>query len=235
MMEISQSVSDVAGSQQIGDQGSWPITKKRTFNAAIAVRDTETIVLGGLVRRSAEKQRTGVPYLSSIPLLGRLFSYNNSVERRSEIVVFITPYVLDTPESIAANARKHRESLDAKGMWETDWSSSKLADKTSADKAAEKKRLKERRKVDEAIARSTDAQMKMLPAPPPLQAVPAGGIDALPKPEKVATPLPATKSGTDADIVEALDPALIEFIEAQEKKWGKKLKEIDRETEINLK
>ena len=235
MMEISQSVSDVAGSQQIGDQGSWPVTKKRTFNAAIAVRDKETIVLGGLVRRSHEKQRTGVPYLSSIPILGRLFSYNNNVERRSEIVVFITPYVLDTPESIASNAKKHRDGLDAKGMWETDWSSSKLAEKTKAHKSAEKKRLKERRKVDEAIARSTDAQMKNLPAPPPVRDVPAGGVEMLSKPEKKATPLTATKSDTDADIVEALDPALVEFIERQEKKWGKKLKEIDRQSEMDLK
>ena len=143
-MDISQSVSDVAGNQQIGNQGSWPTTKKRSMNASVAVRDGETIVLGGLVRKSSTGLRSGIPILSSIPLLGRLFSYKSDEDRRAEVVVFITPYVLETPEEIESKSMKLKDAINVKGMWQSDWSDSKLAELSKTDAA--KKRQEDKRK-----------------------------------------------------------------------------------------
>jgi general secretion pathway protein D len=117
LMEIAQNISDIAGSQQIGDQGTWPITKKRTFTASIAVRDRETIVLGGLVRRADDRRTAGVPVLSRIPLIGRLFSYKSASESRSEVVAFITPYVMDTPEEIQAKTEEGKKATRVDEKW----------------------------------------------------------------------------------------------------------------------
>jgi general secretion pathway protein D len=138
LLEISQNISEVSGTQDIGDQGKWPITKKRNFSASIAVRDKETIVLGGLIRKVNSNQESGVPILGRIPLIGRLFSYRSDSDQRAEMVVFITPYVLDTPEEIERQALKHKEAVNPKDLWQSDWSGSKLAEPTKKDRDAAK-------------------------------------------------------------------------------------------------
>ncbi len=243
MMELTQTISDVAGSQQIGDQGNWPVTKRRSFTAAIAVRNGETIVLGGLVRRSNEQQKTGVPILSSIPILGRLFSYNNRVDRRSEVVVFITPYVLDTPEEIAANAKRHKDAIDSREMWKSDWSQSRLAEKTRADRKLSSREERERNMariaMEKALIESTDAKVKDLPSPPRMVEVsPDAAKEAgKSKPEGDVAPPPAENTGKKAGkngVIKALDPELVDFIDRQEKKWGDKPEEAESEAEKRL-
>ncbi len=128
MMEIAQEISDEGVPQPIEGQGSWPTTTKRTFTASIAVRDRETIILGGLTRKYMGRDEQKVPILGSIPLLGRLFSYRSDVERNGEVVVFITPYVLDTPEQIEKESMRMKEALSTKDLWERGWSDSDLAE-----------------------------------------------------------------------------------------------------------
>ncbi len=128
MMEISQEVSDLGPEQQIEGQGSFPTTKKRTFNSSIAVMDKETIILGGLVRNTSSRDRRKVPLLGDIPLLGNLFRFNSVDKNRGEVVVFITPYVLTDRESIAGESRRRKEALNIEGIWERGWSDSDLAE-----------------------------------------------------------------------------------------------------------
>ena len=45
-------------------------------------------------------------------------------DTRDEVIVFITPYVLDTPEEIAADARRRKDATATKGMWKRGWSES---------------------------------------------------------------------------------------------------------------
>ena len=128
MMEISQEVSDEGAPQLIADLGTFPTTTTRKFNASIAVTSGETIVLGGLVRRSQTDSRTGIPILGRIPLLGRLFRSDTDTDDRAEVVVFVTPYVLDTPDEIWEESRRRKRALDIGGMWQQGWSNSKLAE-----------------------------------------------------------------------------------------------------------
>lgn len=162
MMEISQSVSDVAGSQQIGNQGSWPTTKKRSMTASIAVRDGETIILGGLVKKTTAGQKSGIPILSGIPLLGRLFSYKSDTDRRAEVVVFITPYVLETPEEIETKSQKMRDAINVKGMWQSDWSDSKLAELSKTDAAKKRQEDKKRNAELKIKAEMEKAEQKAI-------------------------------------------------------------------------
>jgi type IV pilus assembly protein PilQ len=49
--------------------------------------------LGGLIRKNKTEVRQAVPFLGSIPILGRLFSYTSEEEDESELAIFITPSV----------------------------------------------------------------------------------------------------------------------------------------------
>ena len=138
MMEIEQDISDLGPEQSIEGQGTWPTTTKRTFTASIAVRDRETIVLGGLVRNSKTLSRSKVPLLGDIPLIGLLFRSDNSDKARSEVVAFITPYVMDTPEEIAAESARRKEALNVRGLWERGWSDSELSDESRNKRSGKK-------------------------------------------------------------------------------------------------
>lgn len=129
MMEISQKIS------QPGDQSGTTdnlagqvISKDRTIEASIAVRSGQTIVLGGQVRDSSSRSRTKIPLLGDIPLLGRLFNSDSRNKGRTETIVFITPYVLDSPEQVAEETRRRRDALNIEGMWKQGWSGSEMAE-----------------------------------------------------------------------------------------------------------
>ena len=132
VMEIDQEVEQLAGGQTIGEN-VWPTTLRRTFSASIAVQNRETIVLGGLVKTQVDNSSTGIPLLREIPLLGALFSQKKKDETQSEVVVFITPYVLDTPEEMVVESRRRKSSLEAEGLWQKGWSASKLAEPEDID------------------------------------------------------------------------------------------------------
>ena len=126
VMEIEQSVEQLAEGQTIGDT-TWPTVLSREFTAEIAVGDRETVVLGGLVKDQENDSQTGIPLLKDIPLFGKLFSFTKKETSRSEVVVFITPYVLDTPDAIQSESRRRKDALEAGDIWKRGWSDSKLA------------------------------------------------------------------------------------------------------------
>jgi type II secretory pathway component GspD/PulD (secretin) len=58
------------------------------------LRGGETIVIGGLMQNRRETIKSGVPVLRSIPLLGRLFTRHVEIERKAELVIFLTPTII---------------------------------------------------------------------------------------------------------------------------------------------
>ena len=129
MMEIEQEISSPGA--QGGDTDNLAgqvISSSRNIKAEIAVTSGQTIVLGGQVRENASRSRTKIPILGDIPLLGRLFNSTSQSKGRTETIVFITPYVLDTPEQVVAETLRRRDALSIKGMWKRGWSGSTLAE-----------------------------------------------------------------------------------------------------------
>lgn len=106
----------------------YPLLNTRKMGADVAVQSGETVVLGGLAQNSVTKSTTKVPILGSIPLLGWLFRHEADEHTRTEIIVFITPRVLDTPAQMEDDARNAKASIDTDGVWDPTWSSSRLAD-----------------------------------------------------------------------------------------------------------
>lgn len=88
-----------------------PIINQRQAKATVAVKDRDTIILGGMISTSQTKTKSGVPYLKDIPLLGNLFRSNANTEERVELIVLIRPTVLPTPEAAAAVANVERLKL----------------------------------------------------------------------------------------------------------------------------
>lgn len=65
----------------------------RNLKTVVSLKDGETLCLGGLIRKSKSEVRSAVPFLGSLPLLGRLFSYTSEEEEENELAIFITPHV----------------------------------------------------------------------------------------------------------------------------------------------
>jgi general secretion pathway protein D len=110
VMDINQEVNDLISST--GPNGELaPTTSQRTLNSEIAVKDRDTIILGGFIRSDKKHGKSGVPYLQNIPLLGNLFSSRTDSKTRSELIVLMRPTVLKTPELAAAQAVVEQQRL----------------------------------------------------------------------------------------------------------------------------
>ncbi|MGQ9810207.1 MAG: type II secretion system protein GspD [bacterium] len=90
-VDIKPEVSDVTGKGAT----ELPVVSKRSVNTKVRVRDGETITVGGLRLKSERTRRTGIPFLCRIPILGYLFGHDVHYNEDSEIVVFITPKIIE--------------------------------------------------------------------------------------------------------------------------------------------
>ncbi len=106
VMDINQQINDISGFTTISGVGQVPNTDNRTFTSEVAVKDRDTIILGGFTDTEADKSSTGVPILQDIPVLGWLFKSPTSTKTRQELLVMMRPTVLKTPELAALQAVK---------------------------------------------------------------------------------------------------------------------------------
>lgn len=72
----------------------FSIDKQFTKNE-ILVSDGETAVIGGLTVTTVTRAKTGIPLLSSLPLLGSLFSFTSNTENRKDLIILVTPRIVD--------------------------------------------------------------------------------------------------------------------------------------------
>ena len=72
-----------------------PVIQVREIETMLKVNNRDTAVIGGLMQDTINKDNRGVPFLSSIPLLGALFSYTEEEYIKTELVIFIRPVVIE--------------------------------------------------------------------------------------------------------------------------------------------
>jgi general secretion pathway protein D len=104
VMDINQQINDVSGFQTITGVGQVPTTDNRTFTSEVAVKDRDTIILGGFTDTETDKSSSGVPILEDIPVLGWLFKAPSSNKTRDELLVLMRPTVLRTPSEASLQA-----------------------------------------------------------------------------------------------------------------------------------
>jgi type IV pilus assembly protein PilQ len=81
-----------------GDLGFF-FDKSRADNQLL-VADGETAVIGGLTQTQVTRNRSGIPILSELPLIGRLFSQTDTREEKRDLLVLITPHIIDEGEAV---------------------------------------------------------------------------------------------------------------------------------------
>jgi type IV pilus assembly protein PilQ len=59
------------------------------------VNDGETAVIGGLTVTEVTKSRSGIPLLGSLPIIGKLFSFDSDTENRRDLIILVTPRITD--------------------------------------------------------------------------------------------------------------------------------------------
>ncbi len=92
-MKIDAVVQDIIGF--IG-QDKRPMVSTRSTNTTVRVNNGETLLIGGLIFDAADELTSKVPFLGDIPLIKKLFNYNNKDREQRELLIFITPTVISS-------------------------------------------------------------------------------------------------------------------------------------------
>jgi general secretion pathway protein D len=93
-MAIFQESSSVDGTVAPGTTNAGPSTKKRSIESNVVVDDGQIIVLGGLIEDSFTENKSQIPLLGDLPLVGALFRSQSRQKKRTNLMVFIRPVVM---------------------------------------------------------------------------------------------------------------------------------------------
>ncbi len=99
-LEIAFLSDDVVSTSIIEGVGPVPIIGTRELLTTVTVPNNQTIVLGGLITSNDTENVTGIPILSDIPGLGRLFSTKTQGVDRDELMIFIQPSIVNNNKSL---------------------------------------------------------------------------------------------------------------------------------------
>jgi MSHA biogenesis protein MshL len=111
VMQIHPSVSEIREISTSPDKTSTkPVVDVREIDTMVDAKAGETIVIAGLISDKLLEAKRGIPLLGDIPYLGALFSYNKQTRTKSELVIMMTPYFLNT-KSIDEIRRDHEKRM----------------------------------------------------------------------------------------------------------------------------
>ena len=109
-MDIQQQVSDADANVATPTQPN-PRISTRSIATQVAVQSGQTVLLGGLIRQNNTESETRVPGLSSVPVLGRLFGSESRGQDRTELIVLITPRVVNNPVQARQVTDDYRQQM----------------------------------------------------------------------------------------------------------------------------
>ena len=151
MLEIEEEYSQLGAPQDVLVSGAngganhetIDTSLTRKMSADILLENMQTVVLGGLTETYTSESETGIPILKDIPWIGKwLFGSVSQSEDRKELLVFMTPYVLDEGDAAQAEALRRKKALSDTRPWDDHgWSASPLADPVG--KKEQMRRLKD--------------------------------------------------------------------------------------------
>jgi general secretion pathway protein D len=101
-LDVLQEVSAVAPEADQSTSIGSPTFTERKVKSTVAIHDNETVALGGLMSNSRTRGSNGLPFLSEIPVVGGLFGTKQDTTDRTELMVLITPHVVENLEAARA-------------------------------------------------------------------------------------------------------------------------------------
>ena len=111
--------AEVSNPGDVTTAGEAPPINTRSLQSMVAVQSGETLVMGGLIRDTKTQGSEGIPWLSKLPVIGGLFGAQDIKDTRSELVLFVTPRVVESQNDLRAvidDLRRRMERLDTTFM-----------------------------------------------------------------------------------------------------------------------
>ena len=105
LQEVSKAVGVVAGGI------NSPIISRRKIETTIAVQSGKTVALGGLIRDSKTRSKSGLPLLHQLPIIGSLFGETFDSKDRTELLIVLTPRVVRSAQQARDVTRELRRRL----------------------------------------------------------------------------------------------------------------------------
>jgi general secretion pathway protein D len=92
---------------------SAPLINSRSADTVVVTPDGQTVIIGGLMENAKAESESKIPFLGDIPLLGNLFKHKITTAGKTELMIFLTPYIIHAPTEMAAISDKERAKSDA--------------------------------------------------------------------------------------------------------------------------
>jgi len=92
-LEMQIEKSDVA-TVTLGTLPSVPVFDKKTAKTVVSVLEGQSIIIGGLIEDTKKRNRAGIPLLSRIPILGGLFGTHDLGDKKTELILMMTPHII---------------------------------------------------------------------------------------------------------------------------------------------
>lgn len=109
-LSIAQEVSSLGGNVSAGG-ALYPSFQKRKVTTDATIEDGKTIMLAGLIEERRDDTINGIPFLKDIPVVGGLFGNTNKSKTKTELLITITPYIVNNREEADRLAGTFQESL----------------------------------------------------------------------------------------------------------------------------
>ncbi|MGQ0538263.1 MAG: secretin N-terminal domain-containing protein [Gemmatimonadaceae bacterium] len=113
-VEVLQEVSTLT-TQTIQAALNAPVISTREASTHAIIRNGQTVVIGGLIGNTIEVRDSGIPFLKDLPIIGYFFKRESRNRTRSEIAIFVTPYIVRTDADADAIRERTRSRLDSVG------------------------------------------------------------------------------------------------------------------------
>jgi len=105
VQEISGYLTNNVG----GINYSVPITSTRELNSDVIVQNGQTVIIGGLISRKGLNSITKVPILGDAPIVGEFFRYSHKENDKTNLFIFITPYVISSAKELSQIMEEHKK------------------------------------------------------------------------------------------------------------------------------
>jgi type II secretory pathway component GspD/PulD (secretin) len=79
-----------------------PNVNTRSANTVVITPDGQPVVIGGLISNDRASSQSKIPLLGDIPILGNLFKFSNHSSQKNELLIFLTPHIVQMPSQLAA-------------------------------------------------------------------------------------------------------------------------------------
>jgi general secretion pathway protein D len=98
-----------------------PVIDVRSADTVVVTPDAQTVVIGGLMENTKSSSNSKIPFLGDIPVLGNLFKRQAKSGSKTELLIFLTPHIVQAPSQLAAlSSNEQNRMLTPKSFSEED-------------------------------------------------------------------------------------------------------------------